>query len=616
MDADSVNWKDYHKGSREIYEVYRWIWKDLMGVESRKLMRPIVIFMALSNALAMTVPWILGRLIDQARAQNGTMMILLIAGFHLIKVLHKHCGYRVGCARELFFGASRGSVDKAINRLFFEKSLGQMLQDHDRLSAANLNKGRGQLYQIMDLLLFEGIETALLLLMSFACLWILSPLSGAIVTLIVTIFGIWSRGLHRKLAVTCVPIDIDLRKLDRHREEIWDKNEKPKTNAKEPAEIEYMSDEFQRILTMDRSFWLWYIKQLFKRDLVNDLALTAILAITSLYLKNGTWNIGLFIAVSSWSSLMIDNLHRLSRLEQRVSWSYPPVNSMKETLTMKPDIVDKPNAIELDVSDGVHVEISHVTHAYPRHDGEVGEPRPVLSDVTFAIERGEVVGLIGPSGTGKSTLMRLLQRGMDPTEGMIAINGHDLRDVQLRSWLIPTGYIPQKAAVSTGTIRTNLLYGLSPEQRAQMTDEELLALVRELRIDFHGRLTKGLDTPVGERGVKLSGGEEQRLSIGAAVIKRPRFMLIDEATSNLDSTTEKEVQLGLARALAGNVSALIIAHRLSTVRKICDKFVVLRRASELVDGQPQVEAIAHSFEELARISPTFRQLAEDQELVI
>ena len=145
---------------------------------------------------------------------------------------------------------------------------------------------------------------------------------------------------------------------------------------------------------------------------------------------------------------------------------------------------------------------------------------------------------------------------------------------------------------------------------------KLWQLMQSLKIDFGARLHNGLNTLVGRHGLKLSGGQAQRVMIGAAVAKQPRLMVIDEATSSLDSTTEREVQEGLAEALKEGVTALIVAHRLSTVRNLCDRFVVMRPLEGLQDGESQIEAVASSFEELAKISPTFRQLAEDQGVYI
>jgi len=239
-----------------------------------------------------------------------------------------------------------------------------------------------------------------------------------------------------------------------------------------------------------------------------------------------------------------------------------------------------------------------------------------LRDINFTIAPGEKVALIGPSGAGKSSIMKLLLRFMDPSEGEIWINGHRLQDVQLTSWMGHVGYIPQEAQIFDGTIRYNLTFGLSEERQRTITDEELWEVMRLLRIDFGARLDNGLNTVVGRDGMKLSGGERQRLMAGAAVIKRPIFMVIDEATSSLDSTTEKAVQEGLRKVLSGPAGALIVAHRLSTVRTICNCFIVLRKPEDTPDGESQIEAVAGSFEELYRISPTFRQLADDQDIRI
>jgi ABC-type multidrug transport system fused ATPase/permease subunit len=211
--------------------------------------------------------------------------------------------------------------------------------------------------------------------------------------------------------------------------------------------------------------------------------------------------------------------------------------------------------------------------------------------------------------------MRLLMRYMDPTSGTIVVDGQDLRDVRLSSWLNLIAYVPQQAQVFDGTIRDNLLYRFTDEP-ARVADEELWAIMRKLKIDFGDRLTDGLDTRVGRHGIELSGGEQQRLMIGAAAMRKPIFMVVDEATASLDATTEKAVQKGLEEVLGGHMGALIITHRLSTVRRLCSKFFVLRDCEGLGPGDSQLEASAGSFEELYEISPTFRMLADDQGVVI
>ena len=259
----------------------------------------------------------------------------------------------------------------------------------------------------------------------------------------------------------------------------------------------------------------------------------------------------------------------------------------------------------------ITITITDVGHRYEHGRSKVdGGQMRVLQGLSFTIEPREKVALIGPSGAGKSTVTRLLQRYMDPEQGSISLNGHDLRGVNLQSWRRLVGNIPQGPKLFDGTLKDNLIYALSPEQRSALTDEKIWEVMRLLRVDFGARLTDGLQTRVGRNGVKLSGGEAQRVMIASVALKRPRFMIIDEATSSLDAENQAAVQAGLESLLASmDASALIIAHRLSTVMG-CNKFVVLKPVDTLQNGNSQIECIAHSKEELFATSPTFRRLAD------
>ena len=244
--------------------------------------------------------------------------------------------------------------------------------------------------------------------------------------------------------------------------------------------------------------------------------------------------------------------------------------------------------IRMTASQSFRIEFQNVGYHYD-HQAADKDPIPTLEDISFTIEPGEKVALIGPSGVGKSTIMKLLLRYMEPTEGRILIDGVDLRKLDLQSWLLNIGYVAQQFEVFNGTIRYNLTYGLTEERKKTVTDDEIWAVMRTLQIDFGDRLVDGLETRIGYNGIKLSGGQNQRLMIGSAALKEPKFMIIDEATSSLDATTERLVQDGLEKVL-DQCGALIVTHRLNTVRRICDRFILMdRRDGELglvVDMMP------------------------------
>ncbi len=243
-------------------------------------------------------------------------------------------------------------------------------------------------------------------------------------------------------------------------------------------------------------------------------------------------------------------------------------------------------------------ELCNVTHRF-------GNCRAAVSGVDLLIKSNEVVALLGKSGAGKSTIVSMLCRDFDPDEGVILLNGHPLGDYNLNSIQQYQACISQDEPTPSGTVRDALRFGLPNHLREQITDADMVAMIKTVSPALLDRLTDGLDEVVGDKGTKLSGGQRQRLSIVRALLMRPRTIFIDEATSALDSTTEKEVQAGLDCIFECGVTVVIIAHRLSTLRK-CTKFVYL------TDGK--IATITNTLEELCAQNTEFAQMYRDQKL--
>jgi subfamily B ATP-binding cassette protein MsbA len=237
------------------------------------------------------------------------------------------------------------------------------------------------------------------------------------------------------------------------------------------------------------------------------------------------------------------------------------VQRVFEILDTKPSVHDSPNAIALPVSKG-KISFQNVSFSYE-------DNAPVIQGVSLDVQPGEILALVGPSGAGKSTIFNLIPRFYDPTDGVIQIDGYDLRSVSQESLRAQMAIVPQETLLFGGTIRENILYGRLDADEADMISAAKAANAHEFIMEF----PKQYETTVGERGTKLSGGQRQRIAIARAVLKDPRILLLDEATSSLDNESEGLVQEALNR-LMQNRTTIIIAHRLSTI-KVADRVAVL-----------------------------------------
>ncbi len=617
-------WREYLRDSKESWRVGRWIWDAMTTPVTVRLTKTLVAFMTLTTVCDMALPFIVTLATNAVTGRNNWHLVLtvLLPAYLVLLLISRIGRHRQGKARESLQGLSWGALDEHITKSLFGKSMGQILQEGSVFHVSNIDKGRWKAIDLYNTIVNDGIPTLMMLSVSYVFLWFLSPVGGLIMTGTIISYVVWMLYLSQRVIRVCAPIEKDLRFLNRRRVERWEKIERVTTSAQKDTEQEELRTDFNAAIAQSTSFWAdWYMIRADIRELINSFGVILCL-IWGFYLvwRDGPGVVGILWSLYWWSKTISDHLWRVGHIEREFNWYMPTVRNLMQAMQIVPDVMERTDAIELGQNIPISITFEGVSHAY--NNGSSDSPdgatkgEHTLRNVSFSINIGERVALIGPSGVGKTTIMRLLLRYNDPDHGRILINGHDLRDLRLASFMRNIGYIPQSPQVLDGTIRYNLWYSLTPKERESMSDDDLWELMRLLQIDFGSRLTDGLETLVGRNGVRLSGGQAQRLMIGAAAIKRPSLMIIDEATSSLDSTTEKAVQRGLEHIMQGDVGALIIAHRLSTVRNLCNKFIILKSATDIGVDESQVEAIGSSFEELYDISPTFRRLADDQDLVI
>ncbi|SFV29307.1 ABCB family ABC transporter ATP-binding protein/permease [Hyphomicrobium facile] len=286
--------------------------------------------------------------------------------------------------------------------------------------------------------------------------------------------------------------------------------------------------------------------------IIFTIALTICLVMSATDIVAGKDTVGHFAMVNLLMLQLFMPLNFMGMVYREIKQGLTDIERMMEVLEKNPEVADKPGAKELKVSGGA-IRFDHVGFAY---DPE----RVILKDVSFDVPAGKMVAIVGPSGAGKSTVARLLLRFYDVTGGKITIDGQNIRDVSQHSLRSAIGVVPQDTVLFNDTIFYNIKYG-----RADATDAEVYAAAKLAQIDdFVRALPDGYNTMVGERGLKLSGGEKQRVAIARTILKAPPILLLDEATSALDSHTEREIQDALDR-VSKDRTTVVIAHRLSTI---------------------------------------------------
>lgn len=301
----------------------------------------------------------------------------------------------------------------------------------------------------------------------------------------------------------------------------------------------------------------------FGQAAIFSLGMALCMGLSAMAVMEGTQTVGEFVLINGLLMQLSVPLHFFGFMHREIKQGLVDLEAMFSLLRQAPEVVDQSDAKELDVAQGA-LRFDNVNFHYDAN-------RPILKDVSFEVPAGKTVAIVGPSGAGKSTISRLLFRFYDVTDGAISIDGQDLRTVSQNSLRNQIGMVPQDTVLFNETLLYNIGYGREGADRGEIEEAARMAQVG----DFIASLPDGYDTEVGERGLKLSGGEKQRVAIARTILKAPPILVLDEATSALDSHTEQEIQSALDE-VSQNRTTLVIAHRLSTVIN-ADEIIVLEK---------------------------------------
>ncbi len=531
-----------------------------------------LIFMLLSKVVTVYVPIIYGDVVDALAPKDGRAMLAVPVALLIAYGLARIGGAGFGELRDALFASVQQRAVRLLALRTFRHLHAVSLRFHmDRQTGGMsrvIDRGVQGMQSVLRLAVFNVVPTALELIMVTIIIWRMFDWRYAVVTCVAVLAYVayttllaGRRGRYRR-TMNDTDNDASTKALDsllNYETVKYFNNEEHEAQRYDGALARYE----RAAVRVQVSLNMLNLGQ--AAIIATGLTLIMLMAATDMH--DGTMTIGRFVLVNTYLIQLYQPLNFLGMVYMTIKQGLVDMEQMFSLLRVQQEVTDKPRALSLPAHGPAgEVRFDDVRFGYQSN-------REILKGVSFTVPAGNRLAIVGPTGSGKSTIGRLMFRFYDVTGGAVLVDGHDVRDLSQDSLRAAIGVVPQDTVLFNDTIRYNIGYG-----RPSASQEEIEAAARAAQVhDFVMRLPEGYDTRVGERGLKLSGGEKQRVAIARTILKDPRILILDEATSALDTRTEQDIQTAL-RAVARDRTTLVIAHRLSTVVD-ADEIIVLR------DGQ-------------------------------
>jgi ATP-binding cassette subfamily B protein len=594
---------------KQIFDVYNPFRLVMLGVFG---------FIALSQALNLVAPFLQGKVIDSLVNKKPINEVYLLVGltfaisiFRIVVI-----GYR----REKF---ELKNIDFAVNqhanKVTIEKllgfSIGQHISENSGIKQSIISRGQHSLTSLVYMVLYQVLPMCVEVILLIGVLLYFSAILGLIVLCgaIVYVSFVFYTNLHFRKDFK--KVETMYNKNSKFQGEILKNVELVLVNAQEKRAVAECNESLGKVSDFCCNMWLRFNIFSAFRGLIISLVSVSVMAVGIMLVYRGKYTIGQLVMFLSWSGSALSQIANAGNLHRQMIQMYSSVKKYFDMLDIEPDVKVIPNPVRPEKFFG-RIEFRNVTLSYkgrdlpdisnkdeeedeekPKSTEEKKEVGPALKNISFIIESGQTVALVGESGAGKSTIAYALLRSQDPQEGQIVVDGNDLRVLDLKKFRESVGLVDQHVPLFDNTLRYNMLYSLNGHA-VQMTKEGLDQVAEMSCVNrFFDRLENGYDTLIGERGVKLSGGERQRVGIARALAKEPDILIFDEATSNLDSENESLIRESIEKVSKGRTT-IIIAHRFSTIRNV-DKIFVFDKG-EIV-GQGTHEELSKSCEHYQRL---------------
>jgi ABC-type multidrug transport system fused ATPase/permease subunit len=560
-------------------------------------MAVMLTLIAVQQLVGLGTPWLFGKLMNAVveradMAHSLTIVAGMCATMFVTGVILPYLRERLEGAR-IDFPVPRYIGQLTLNKVL-SLSISQLTNRNSGITTRVINQGEAAAVQFVRTALYQ------ILPMGFRICVITTILFWMDLTVGLTVLGAGVVIAYIMRTMNRGFVD-DLKKLEelsiessRHRGETLEHVTAVIGNAQEARMAKEWEKKSHAVQEFGEPMWLKFVQSMMTRNGVVITTQVAIVVIAMFDVYAGTRSVGDLAVFWGWSGSALGEVALLSQLQREMASHYASIRKFFELLDAVPEVHVVQNPIRPEQFAGEiefrNVTLSYHTRRWVSADSkeEKENPRPMvaqqaaLRNVSFKIRAGERVAIVGESGAGKSTIVYALLRSQDPESGQILVDGHDIRLLDPQHLRHAIGVVEQTVPLFDHSLRYNIEFGLNG-RRGEVAQEELEAVAKDASIDrFFGRLEKGFDTMIGERGFKLSGGERQRVGIARALIKTPPILIFDEATSNLDSANEAVIRKSIDRISRGRTT-LVIAHRLSTFRTM-DRIIVMDRGEVVGDG--------------------------------